>query len=76
MYYSKQQLTNLYKKYFYGEYGEEPTNDYVSGYNGHPIREHADLNNSTRKFGLLPSLVAVQNNYIAVVNNRKFGIEE
>ena len=48
MYYSKRQLTNLYKKYFYGEYGENDTNSSIVGGKKPLDIPHQTLKNSTK----------------------------
>ena len=48
MYYSKQQLANLYKKYFYGEYGENDTNIYIVGGKKQSDVTHQTLENTTK----------------------------
>ena len=49
MYYSKPQLTNLYKKYFYGEYGENDTNIPIDGSKKQSGKTHHTPKNSTEK---------------------------
>lgn len=63
MYYSKQQLTNLYKKYFYGEYGENDTNIYAFGGKQQPDIIHQTLKNSTKKQISSTKLVIGQGKY-------------
>ena len=60
MYYSKQQLTNLYKKYFYEEYDEDDMNDYVMGDKGNGIGKNMNLENGTKTFASSPRLIVGQ----------------
>ena len=56
MYYSKRQLTNLYKKYFYGEYGENDTNSSIVGGKKPLNIPHQTLENSTKTLVLSTTL--------------------